>query len=72
MYIKLYIIRDKMNPKQLRKLFAVRSSELKQTKNLNVYSPAPETYQTFKTESDAKNYAKKQRELYNSVKIYSK
>jgi len=50
--------------------FSISSSERKQTKNLNVYSPPPESYTTVTGTAQAKKVAKEKRKMYAKVKIW--
>ena len=52
------------------KRFSISSSERKQTKNLNVYSPPPESYTTVTGTAQAKKVAKEKRKIYTKVKIW--
>ena len=52
------------------KRFSISSSERKQTKNLNVYSPPPESYTTVTGTAQAKKIAKEKRKMYAKVKIW--
>lgn len=56
-----------MNRKQQKKIFAVYASGRKQIRNLDVYSPAPES--TFSTTSkvEAQRVLNRDKKLYNQV-----
>ena len=50
--------------------FSISSSERKQTKNLDVYSPPPESYKIVTGTTQAKKVAKEKRKMYAKVKIW--
>jgi len=50
--------------------FSISSSERKQTKNLDVYSPPPESYKIVTGTTQAKKVAKEKRKMYTKVKIW--
>jgi len=50
--------------------FSISSSERKQTKNLDVYSPPPESYKIVTGTTQAKKIAKEKRKMYAKVKIW--
>ena len=52
------------------KRFSISSSERRQTKNLDVYSPPPESYKIVTGTTQAKKVAKEKRKMYAKVKIW--
>ena len=55
--------------KKTKKIFAIMASDRKQTSNLNVNSPAPETYSTAPNFLEAVKILKEKKQFYNHVKM---
>ena len=60
----------KSNKVQKAQRFSISSSERKQTKNLDVYSPPPESYKIGTGTTQAKKGAKEKRKMYGSLYCY--
>jgi len=69
-FAKLYGKKKTGSKSTKSKRFSISSSERKQTKNLNVYSPPPESYTTVTGTAQAKKVAKEKRKIYTKVKIW--
>ena len=58
-----------MKNSQRKAMFAVIAKNRKQTRNLNVYSPPPESFNTFSSKVEAQRSLNEQKKHYNSVRL---